>query len=507
VRIRTLALTLLLAGCNVGPDFLRPKPSLPDSYSQQAMAPPRYARNGAVAEQVDEAWWQQFDDPSLVLLMHDVEVGNPDIREVASRIAETRAQRDIAYAGFFPTLDFAGSDTRLRISQNSPFAALAGSTPGVSAGAQPNASQGAAIPTGPKPGFAIYQLGFDAAWELDLWGRTRRSVEASEADTAVAEEALHDSLLSLRAEAARTYMELRGLQARRDVTRHAIDLQRQTVALTRSQRAAGFANELDLANAEAQLAGTESQLPLLDGQVTAAINRLSRLMGREPGALVERLGEATPVPAVPQMVSVGLPVELARRRPDVRRAEEELAAQTARIGVAVAQLYPTVRINGSIGLQSGNTANLFAWASRFYSVGPTLVLPIFEGGRLRAQVRLEEARQRTAALTWGRTLLDAAHEVENGLATYYAEQGRYAGLERQARAARSAAALSRQRFAAGIGSFLEVLEAERTRLAVELSLAESRALLATDLIAIYKALGGGWQPEQVATRAKGAAGG
>ncbi len=484
-------LALLAAGCTVGPDFLHPAARAPGDWTRASLDAPAYARNRAVAAEIDTQWWNGFHDPTLTWLVGAVSEANPDLEEATARIAETREQRSIAFAGFFPTVDAQASDTRLRISENSPFAAIAGGSP--SSGGQPNAAQGAPIPTGRRPGFSIYQAGFDAAWELDLFGRTRRSVEAARADLLAAERVLDNVRLSLRAEVARTYLEYRGLQARREVARQSIRLQRDTLQLTRSRAGSGFATEVDVANAEAQLAGTEATLPGLEAQVTQAANRLARLLGEEPGALAVRLEARAPQPPVPEAVAIGLPMDTIRRRPDIAAAEAALAAQTARIGVATAQLYPTLRINGNIGLQSGNTVNLFSTASRFFSIGPSLMIPLFEGGRLRAQVRLEEARQKTAAVAWRRTVLDALHEVENALAAYYGEQGRRAALQRQARAAQSAAALARQRFTAGLGTFLEVLDAERTRLNAQLSLAESAALVSTDLVAVYKALGGGWE--------------
>ena len=492
--MKTLAplAALLLSACNVGPNFLSPTPRAPEGWSRAALDAPAYARNRAEARAIDAAWWESFHDPTLTWLVTSAEAGNPDIEEATSRIAETREQRRVAYAGFWPTLDASASDTRLRISENSPFASIAGGR--ASVGGQPNASQGIAIPTGPKPGLTIYQAGFDAAWELDLFGRTRRGVEAAEADIRSAERLLDNARLSLRAEAARAYLELRGLQARQGIARQSLRLQRDNAALTRSRAASGFATEVDVANANALVASTEATLPQLDAQVTQATNRLSRLLGQEPGTLADRLASPAPQPPAPPSVAIGLPVETIRRRPDVAAAEAALAAQTARIGVATAQLYPSLRINGSIGLQSGNTVNLFDTASRFFSIGPALIVPIFEGGRLRAQIRLEETRQRTAAVVWRRTVLDALHEVENALAAYYGDQGRRDALRRQSVAARQAASLARTRFTAGLGTFLEVLDAERTRLGAELAVAESAAAVSTDLVAVYKALGGGWEP-------------
>ncbi len=277
------------------------------------------------------------------------------------------------------------------------------------------------------------------------------------------------------------------------MARQSTGLQRDTLAPTRSRAGSGFATGVDVANAEAQLAGTKAMLPQLDAEVTQATNRLARLLGQEPGAFRERLEARAPQPPVPEVVAVGLPMDTIRRRPDITAAEAALAAQTARIGVATAELYPTLRITGQIGLQSGNTVNLFTAARRFFSIGPSLVIPLFEGGRLCAQMQLEEARQQTAAVAWRRTVLDTLHEVENALAAYYGDQGHRAALQRQARAAQSAAALARQRFTAGLGIFLEVLDAERTRLNAQLALAESAALVSTHLIAVYKALGSEWE--------------
>jgi outer membrane protein, multidrug efflux system len=354
----------------------------------------------------------------------------------------------------------------------------------------------------PNP-YSQYQLGFDASWELDMFGGVRRGIEAAGANVSAAVEDAHDARLSLMAEVARNYIELRGAQLKRQVTQESVATLQQLLDLARQRRGVGLYNDIDVSRAAAQMTGEQALLPALDRQITVDVNQLSQLLDREPGALKAELETAKPVPPAPAQVPVGVPADLARRRPDVRAAEARLHAATAQIGVAEADLYPRLTLNFSGGYQSESLTKLLNWASRFGQLGPQLDAPIFDAGRRRANVRVQDARAREAAVTYASTVLQALHEADNALTAYDSEQTRRGALESTAAQDRVALGLAEQRFRAGVASFLDVLDAERTLQQNELLLADSSASVSIDLVALYKALGGGWAaPSAVAEAGK-----
>ena len=271
--------------------------------------------------------------------------------------------------------------------------------------------------------------------------------------------------------------------------------QRDILQLARDRARAGVGNDLDVANAAAQVASTEAELPTEETRIAQDINQLSFLLGEPPGALGSELAEAQPVPPVPPQVPIGLPADLVRRRPDIREAEAQLHAATAQIGAAVADLFPRLTLSAAAGSQAAQSGNIGVWASRFFSIGPTLELPIFNGGEKRATIELNDAKAKEAAIAYARAVLSALNEVENALAAYGAEGSRRSSLEASVDQNREALALARQRYTAGITTFLDVLDAERSLQQSELTLADSTASLSTDLVALYKALGGGWEDE------------
>jgi NodT family efflux transporter outer membrane factor (OMF) lipoprotein len=338
-----------------------------------------------------------------------------------------------------------------------------------------------------------FQASLALSWEIDLFGRVRRSVEASDADAQAAIEAGRDVLVSLAAEVADAYIDLRGAQLRRSVVEASLATERDLLDLTRQRRDAGLTTDLDVANASTEVSTSAAQLPPLERQISSDINELSRLMEREPDALRAELDQAQPVPPVPPTVAIGLPAELARRRPDIRRAESNLHAATARIGVAVADLFPRLTLTGSGGYQSEQLSDLVRTASRFGSVGPSLDLPIFDAGKRRATVRLQNVRAQEAAIDYARAVLGALHEVENALVAYRSDQDRRVALEASVDSSRDALMLARDRYQSGVTSFIDVLDAERTLQQNELALAETTSSVSTDLVQLYKALGGGWE--------------
>jgi NodT family efflux transporter outer membrane factor (OMF) lipoprotein len=299
-------------------------------------------------------------------------------------------------------------------------------------------------------------------------------------------------LITTLGDVGRAYIDLRGAQAKRQILAENIATERDLQDLAAQRRSAGLSSDIDFVKAAAETSSSEAQLPALDQQISQDVNRLSKLLGREPGALRVELGAIQPVPQVPPHVPIGLPADLARRRPDIREAEARLHAATAEIGVAVADLYPKLTLGVSAGLQSENLVNLTSWASRFLTAGPTIELPIFDGGQRRATVRLQDVRSCEALLDYRRTVLSALHEVDDALTAYGADQARRGALIATVAHDRDAVDLGRQRYASGVGSFIDVLDAERTLEQNELSLADASAAVSIDLVVLYKALGGGW---------------
>lgn len=498
-RSPLLLLALLLSSCALGPDFTPPKPDTPAAWTQDALRPAAETgrQSGATTAPVTAAWWASFNDPTLTSLIARASDANFDLKQASLRIAEARAQRDITGAAQFPTLDANGGYTRQRISERTAFTSLLGSigaTRGTAGAGGPPGGVPSAIPSLPNP-FDQYQWGFDASWEVDLFGRVRRSVEAADATTQASIEDRNDILVSLQGDVARAYVDLRAAQLRRSVLEDDLKSQREILDLTRDRARFGMGNDVDVANAAAQVTSTEALLPQATAQISQDINQLSLLLALPPGALRGELDSAKPVPPVPPEVPVGLPADLARRRPDIRRAEAQLHAATAQIGVAVADLFPRLTLNADAGIQASRFADLSNWAGRFFSLGPSLDIPIFSGGARQANVRLQDAKAQEAAIAYAGTVLSALHEVENALVAYGNEQNRRASLEATLTQNRTALTLSQQRYQSGIASFLDVLDAERTLQQTQLSLTDSTATVSTDLVALYKALGGGWQTE------------
>jgi NodT family efflux transporter outer membrane factor (OMF) lipoprotein len=483
-----------LTGCTVGPDFTRPDSAVPGSWfsgHKEAVRPPPSV---PVAEPIDAAWWTLFHDPVLTGLEQRVAGENLDVKVAGVRLAESRAQLGVARSALFPTLGGNASYERQLASNNGVFALIPSATsPSAANGALGN-STGAISGTGQQP-FDLYQGGFDASWEVDLWGGVKRSVESATATTEAANETRRSVLLSSLAEVARDYIQLRGVQTELQIARDNVRTARQSLSLTQQRAAGGVTTDLDVANASAQLRSTLAQIPNLEQQEAASINALSLLVGQPPNALRDDLATEKPVPPVPPRVPVGLPSELARRRPDIRQAEAQLHAATADIGVADANFYPSLNLTGSVGLQSLQFGSLFNLNSKQYALGPGLTIPIFQGGQLRATLHLREALQQEAALNFQKTVLQAWHDVDNALTAYKAEQARRDELIQAVTENRRALSLAQSRYQEGVADFLSVLDAERSLLAAQLQLADSTTTVSSNLVVLYKALGGGWETD------------
>jgi outer membrane protein, multidrug efflux system len=445
----------------------------------------------------DPRWWKQFNDPTLDSLIDRAVAGNLDLQAAVLRIEEARQQSIAAGAAGLPQINANAKVTREQLGAKG-FLESAGvydqvNNIGGDNGAQ--IRQGLDSITQPT---TLYQYGFDASWELDLFGRVRRSVESANAQAQAQEESRNDALVSLESEVARTYAQLRGAQAIKQITLAEIDAEQQILDLTREQARVGLTSQQDVQSASAQVGTLQAQLPSLDAQIAQAMNGLSVLTGSPPGTLdaelIDKNGTAV-VPPVPPTVPVGLPSTLARRRPDIRRAEAQLHAATAEVGVAVAQLYPDISLTGQVGMRASKADYLARWSSLFWSVGPSISLPIFEGGQLRANVRVAKSEAGQAALQYRQTVLTALQDVDNALVNYRTEQDRRAALVRTVEANRISLQLATDSYRKGITAFVTVLDAERQLAQTREQLAQSTVNVTTNLIAVYKSLGGGWQPD------------
>jgi NodT family efflux transporter outer membrane factor (OMF) lipoprotein len=496
-----------LPGCTVGPAWKKQSMWSPASWfaanhTAAAVASPI---STPVPEPIDPNWWNIFNDRELTSLETRVAAANLSVRLATIRLAESRSQRQITGADQFPSLTGSGSYTRQEVSKKGVLSLFGGSSSGsgsfASTASSANGTSGTSggIPasaTGSSssiPPFNLWQYGFDASWELDLWGRVRREVESSDASVEASADARRDGLLSVVAEVARDYVQLRGIQTQLAIAKENIGTEQESLQLSQARFRGGLTTELDVANAAAQLKTTQAQVPQLEQQQASAINALSFLLGEAPNALQAELITPGAVPPVPPRVPVGVPSELARRRPDILQAEAQLHAATADIGVAVAEFYPKVTLDGSFGLQALKAKDLGNWGARQYGLGPSISLPIFEGGRLRATLELRKVEQQEAALNYQQTVLQAWHDVDNALTAYSAEQRRHDALQEAVAQNRKALNLSRQRYTQGVADFLDVLDAERSLLSAQLQLADSSTTVSSNLVQLYKALGGGWE--------------
>ena len=483
LTLRSLALASLgctLAGCAVGPNFVKPKPDVPTQWSGTALGNGTEGAAHVTPEHATTAaWWSSFNDPKLTALVQQSAAQNLDVRQAALRIEEAQAEAAVATGDLWPSVSTNASWSRQRLSTNTPNGAIFGlHFPGLP-------------PTLVNP-YNQYQLGLSASWTLDLFGTARRSVEAANAEMQAAVEGGHAALLSMVSDVAATYIDLRGAQSRRAILERSLATQRDLLQLTRDRRNAGLTSDLDVENATAEVGTTQAEVPLADKEITLDINELSQLMAKPPEALRAELGEAQPVPPVPPVVPIGLPSDLARQRPDIRQAEANLHAATAEIGVAVSAYFPKLTLTAAGGFQSEGLSQLVATASHFASLGPAIELPIFEGGRLRATVRLQRVKEKEAAVAYAQTVLGALNQVEDALAAYGADQARRDSLETAVKASRNARLLARQRYQSGVASFIDVLDAERTEEQNEVSLADATTAVSADLVQLYRALGGGW---------------
>lgn len=480
----SLLLALGLAGCAVGPDYQAPKPVVPGSYntldSQEASKPQTAA--------INSRWWCSFNDPQLDSLIERAIAGNLSLQQTVLRIAGAREQLTQAQGSLFPSLSGSAKVTRQQLG-------LKGLLESNGATDQLDSNVASQLNGLTQP-VNLYQGSFDASWELDLWGKVRRQVEAANAQQQAAIEQRNDALVSLEAEVARAWLQLRGAQSTIQTLQQQIEVAQQTTELTQSQQQNGLAPLTDVENARAQLSTLQAQLPQYQSQARQAMNGLAVLLGKTPGALDAELSTPKALPPLPQFVPVGIPSTLARRRPDIRQAEATLHAQTAEIGVSVAQLFPSLSLTGQLGVRNTDVSYLDNWSSHFYSYGPSLSIPIFQGGQLVSSVKLARAQQASAALDYRQTVLTALQDVENALVSYRADQQRVTALDETTGALQRSFDLASDSYRQGLSTFLEVLDAQRQLAQAQEQATQARMQSALDLVALYKALGGGWETYQ-----------
>lgn len=470
-----LSATVLLAGCTVGPDYSKPRESAPnafrsiDSADTSAAAPEVPAQSTRDLKPGELArWWTLFEDKTLDSLVQRAVESNLDLRLAAQRIVEARALRGVAASEFYPSVDAKGGFTQNRLSLSSTNFPL------------PNRDR------------SVWQAGVDASWEIDVFGRIRRGVEAADADLQSLAENQRDVLVIVVSEVARNYADARAFQARIAVAENAIRAQNDTVGLTNSRFKAGLTSEVDVAQAQAQLARREALLPDLRSGYRQAVHRLGVLLGREPAAVLSELAEPGTIPAIKAPVQTGLPAELLARRPDVRRAERQLAAATARIGVATADLYPRFSLLGSLGVSALDFSDLFKEESVYWTIGPSIQWKLLNGWRVRNNIKAADARAAQAMTVYEQSILTALEDVENSIVAFSQEQARRRALSVAAESNQRAVQLATDRYKSGVGDFLTVLDAQRQLYDAQDQLAESQGAVSIDLIRLYKSLGGGW---------------
>jgi outer membrane protein, multidrug efflux system len=468
-----LLLTTALSACAVGPNYHRPANHVAKQFPTAAAGPEATRESPASGDIYSRAptqaeFWKQFDDPVLNSMVGDALTANYDLRIALGRLVQARALRNQSLFDLAPTVTASAGYTKQR-------------TPAVE------------DPFGGPYITKLYDAGFDATWELDFFGGVRRGIQARNAELEGEVANLHDAQVSVIAEVARNYFELRGEQTQLAVARANVKNQRQVLGLAQAELRAGSGTDLDVARAQSQLSTTLSTIGPLEAAITRSIHRLSVLTGRDPDALTGTLSAPHDLPPLPPFVPVGTPEELLRRRPDIRVAERNLAASTALVGVAVSNLFPKVTFTGSFGYAAAEPAGFGSSGSRSYMIGPGITWAAFDLGRVRAQIAGARAGTVIALDQYHQTVLNALEETEDALVTHARDRDQLRNAQDAARASATAARLAEIRYQGGMVDFLSVLDAERTQLQTEDALAQSRTEAATSLIAVYKALGGGWE--------------
>jgi len=468
-RMIAVGCVFALGGCTVGPDYVQPETATPDAWHTAAV---EGLEDG---EATLQTWWRVFDDEKLHELVMRSAEGNLSLRSALWRVEEARALRGVVASNRKPQVGFEADANRSLPSENGIFSPIAGDE-GFEAGNQ-------------------FTTGFGASWELDVFGRIRRQVEAADAATQASVEAYRDVLVSLYAETALAYVNIRASQERLRIAHTNVETQENTLQLTKDRFNSGLVSALDVAQAESNLANTYSLIPVIERDLNEALNRLAVLLGENPGALHAELATEVPIPQEPKDVAIGLPAELLRQRPDVRRAERLLASQTAQIGVATADLYPTFSLAGFLGLEALSAGDLVSGDSVTWNIGLPIRWNIFSGGRIRSRIRAEEARTNQLLAGYEQTVLNALEESENAMVAYVKEVQRRERLSQAVNATQRSLDLVMIQYTAGLTDFQNVLDTQRTLLLREDDLAVAEGLVIGNLVRLYRSLGGGWDPD------------
>jgi outer membrane protein, multidrug efflux system len=463
IKIVSLLTTVfLITGCvSVGPDYVRPGIKTSAVWHTPL-------KGGLVSGETDDKtlsmWWTTLNDPVLNGLVSRALANNLDLKKARVSIREARAKRGVATADLFPSIDTTGSATRSRTSGN----------------------------TGSVNTTTLYKAGFDATWELDIFGGTRRSIEAAEADLETTQEDMRDVLVSLLGEVALNYIDVRTYQARLSAAEANLNAQRETLQITIWRNQAGLVDEFDIEQARYSLESTRSGIPAIRIGLEEAMNRIAVLLGEQPGTIHKELEKPGPIPDIPTNVMVGIPADTIRCRPDIRKAERELAAQTARVGEATADLYPKFTLSGTLVFEALSSQKLFSTNNETRNGSAAVMWPIFHGGSIRRNIEIQSALQEKAAINYDATLLSAFEEAENILVAYAEEQNKRDALRGAEGAARNALELARYKYESGMIDFASVLEAQRSLLSFQTQVAESSGAVVSNLVKLYKTLGGGW---------------
>lgn len=488
------ALTMIAAACTVGPDYEPPDftaETVPDQWRTTV-------ETEMAADTTDlEMWWVSFNDSLLTDLIRRSEFGNLDLQAAVGRVAEARAIRGVAKGGYWPDIVLGGAYSYQKLSENGLQGAQVG---------EPDDGTGGGASSLLADPFDSWTAGLSLSWEIDLFGRIRRTVEAADAQLQASVEDYRDVLVTLYAEVGSAYVDARAFQTRLDFATQNVSAQENSLELTRDRFNAGLTSALDVAQAEQNLAQTRSTIPALEIGLEAALNRLAVLLGEAPGSLHDELQEHTGLPQPDDMVAYGIPADLLRRRPDIRQAERLLASQTARIGIATADLYPTLSLGGSVGLEALDFDDLGDGGSVFWSIIPKISWPIFTGGKIRNRIRAEEARTAQALAAYEKTVLTALEEVQNALVAYGQEKMRRDRLREAVDASQRAVDLVETQYLSGLTNFQNFLDSQRSLFRQQDELAESSGQVRNNLIALNRALGGGWSPSKAEMTAAAAAG-
>ena len=461
IAIFALLTSILVSGCAVGPNFIRPEPPMPDMWHQELTSGLTTGEAGL------QTWWENYNDPVLNYLIERSTDGNFDLAIAIGRINEARALLGIASGERVPDINGNGDITRARFGED---------------------YQAPSIDN--KRTDYYYSTGLDAFWEIDFWGRVTRQIEAAEANLFASIESYRDVLVILYAEVALNYVELRTLQQRLNYAESNIESQRETLKLTEDRLKAEIAPELDVEQAQLNLARTESSIPQLKERIIRTVNRLGVLLGVHPQSLHAELSAFAPIPEPPTSIVIGIPADILRQRPDIRQAERVLASQTARIGVATADIYPTFSLFGSMGFEA--TSDLFDSTNRYWSFGPQFNWNIFDGKRVRSRIQGADARAMQALNAYEQTVLLALEEVENSMVSYDQESKRRVILDRSVKAAQRSVELVRVLYITGLTDFQNLLDMERDVFEQQDIQAVSQGRISKNLIRLYKAMGGGW---------------